>query len=182
MANLIKSAFFLISILYPFLVYWGIGQGLQRWLFILLIVLLIYRCWIAKESQERWVVITLASVVMIISWLLGFDKGLKLYPVIINLSFLTLFAFSLFTAMPIVERIARIKEPDLPANAVPYTRRVTQAWCIFFALNGFVSLMTVFANNERIWLLYNGFIAYFLIAAMMIGEWLIRRRVRGKHG
>ena len=176
----IKTAFLLASIAYPFVVYWGLSQELHAWLLVVLVALLASRVYMAKQTQERWVVLALTVVVLLVAWFVGYEKGLKLYPVMINLSFLTFFGLSLFTEMPIVERIARIRGPALPPHAVAYTRRVTQAWCVFFAINGFISLLTVFANNERIWLLYNGLISYLLIAMMMLGEWLIRRRVRSR--
>ena len=59
-----------------------------------------------------------------------------------------------------------------------YTRRVTQAWCLFFALNGVVALATALAASDEVWMLYNGLVAYGLIGAMFAGEWLIRRHVR----
>ena len=31
-----------------------------------------------------------------------------------------------------IERFARIREPNLSMQAVSYTRRVTQVWCVFF--------------------------------------------------
>jgi uncharacterized membrane protein len=178
MGRSIKTAFLLVSIAYPFVVYWGLSQDKHTWLLAVLLILLASRFWVAKQSQEKWVVVSMTVVVLMVSWLIGYEKGLKLYPVMINLSFLALFGFSLFTSMPIVERIARLREPNLPLNAVQYTRRVTQAWSVFFSINGLISLYTVFAKNEHVWLIYNGFISYILIATMMLVEWLIRRRVR----
>lgn len=178
MSLFIKAAFLLLSIAYPFLVYWGLSQGLHTALLVVLVALLGSRIYMAKEAQERLVVVALTVSVLMIAWFSGYEKGLKLYPVMISFSFLALFGFSLLTEMPIVERIARMREPVLPLHAVKYTRQVTQAWCIFFAINGSISLLTVFANNERIWVLYNGLISYLFMGMMMLGEWIIRRRVR----
>ncbi len=93
---------------------------------------------------------------------------------------LLLFGASLWSAMPLVERIARLREPVLPPAAVRYTRRVTQIWCLFFIGNGSMALFTCLLGNLRLWTLWNGAISYLLIAALMGAEWCVRQRVRRK--
>ena len=78
---------------------------------------------------------------------------------------------------PIAERIARSRVPDLPQPAVAYTRKVTRAWCVFFAGNALVALWTALWCSDRVWFTYNGIIAYALAGLMFAGEWLVRRRV-----
>jgi uncharacterized membrane protein len=102
----------------------------------------------------------------------------KAYPLCINAGLLASFGFSLWRGMPVVERLARLQEPDLPEQAVRYTRRVTQAWCVFFAVNAALSLATAVWGSEALWALYNGVIAYILMGLFFAVEWLIRRRVR----
>ncbi|MDR2625895.1 MAG: hypothetical protein LBC37_06140 [Zoogloeaceae bacterium] len=103
--------------------------------------------------------------------------SLQFYPVLVNLMFLLLFAFSLTQKQSLIERLARRFEPDLPESGVRYTRAVTKAWCLFFLGNGAISLWSIHAGEE-IWALYNGLIAYLLMGLMFAGEWLIRQRVR----
>jgi uncharacterized membrane protein len=62
-----------------------------------------------------------------------------------------------------------------------YTRRVTIAWTVFFAINGSIALYTATSSPLATWALYNGFIAYFLIAAMFGIELAIRFVVMRKH-
>ena len=93
---------------------------------------------------------------------------------------LALFGASLVRPPSAVERLARLSDPDLPPVAVVYTRRVTQVWCVFFALNGGMALATALWASDAVWTLYNGFIAYVLIGALAGVEWLVRRRVRGR--
>src|SRR5215831_7157009 len=50
---------------------------------------------------------------------------LRLYPVLMNVVLLGVFAASLRRGPSVVERLARMREPDLPPRAVAYTRRVT---------------------------------------------------------
>jgi uncharacterized membrane protein len=65
----------------------------------------------------------------------------------------------------------------MPPHGVIYTRKVTWAWCGFFALNGTAALVTALWASERIWALYNGLVAYVLIGLLFAGEWLVRQRV-----
>lgn len=105
---------------------------------------------------------------------------LRLYPALISLGVFGMFFGSLFTAQPMVERIARVMHPDLPPQGVVHCRRVTQAWCVLLAANVLVSLYTAFATSLRFWSLYNGVIVYFVFGAMLLGEYLLRLRLRRK--
>ena len=105
---------------------------------------------------------------------------LKLYPVMVNGLLFAIFAASLWFPPTVVERIARLHDPELPQEAVRYTRRVTQVWCLFFAGNGLIALWTALWQSARIWFWYNGVIAYLLIGSLFAGEWLIRRHMIGK--
>ncbi len=45
---------------------------------------------------------------------------------------LALFSASLLQKQTLVERLARLQEPELPDSGVRYTRTVTKVWCGFF--------------------------------------------------
>lgn len=132
-----------------------------------------------RLPQARTLAIV-AGLVLIGMGLLGHaELGMRAYPVAITLIMLSLFAGSLFHGMPIVERLARLREPELPPEAVLYTRRVTLAWCVFFVINGSISAWTALYASLATWTLYNGFISYCAMGVMFAGEWLCRRRMRG---
>ena len=100
---------------------------------------------------------------------------LRLYPVAVNLGMLLLFGLSLAFPPSMIERFARLGEPDLPPAAVGYTRRVTQLWCVFFVANGAVAAYTALHASRDVWALYNGLVAYLLMGGLFAGEWLFRR-------
>ena len=79
--------------------------------------------------------------------------------------------------MPLVERLARLRDPNLPPSGVRYTRVVTRVWCGFFIFNGSVALFTVLRGDMHLWTLWNGMIAYILMGTLMAGEWLVRQRM-----
>jgi len=111
---------------------------------------------------------------------LALGVAAKAYPIAINLGLLAAFGLSLRRGMPMVERLARLQEPELPPHAVAYTRRVTQAWCVFFVANAGLSLASALWASEAVWALYNGAVAYALMGLFFGVEWLIRRRVRAR--
>ena len=102
---------------------------------------------------------------------------LLLYPASMSASMLIVFGATLFNPPTMVERFARLREPDLPEQSVRYTRRVTEAWCVFFVCNGAIAVYTALYASREAWALYNGLIAYLLMGALFAGERLVRRRV-----
>ena len=102
----------------------------------------------------------------------------RLYPVFVNLAMLGYFGWSLIFPPSVVERIARISEPNLPSQAVVYTARVTLTWCIFFLINGTLALYTALWSSLEVWTLYNGLIAYLAMGLLFSVEYFIRQRVR----
>lgn len=106
---------------------------------------------------------------------------LKLYPVLVNAALLAAFAYSLASPMSMIERFARMSEPDLPPAAVAYTRTVTKVWCAFFVANGLAALGTALWATPEVWSLYNGVVAYLLMGALFAGEYLVRLRFKRLH-
>jgi uncharacterized membrane protein len=102
------------------------------------------------------------------------------YPVLVNAALFVVFAASLASPPSIIERFARLREPDLPPAAVAYTRRVTTVWTVFFVLNGAAALYTALYTSLEIWALYNGLIAYVLIGTVFAVEFAIRARLKAR--
>ncbi len=79
-----------------------------------------------------------------------------------------------------IERFARLMEPEFPPEAVIYCRKVTMIWCGFFVVNGSIALVTALLGDIKIWTLYNGFISYLLMGLLFGIEYLVRRAVKRK--
>lgn len=166
-----------LTLAYPLLVYFSLGRVDVRWVALGLIVLAGLRMW--SEKQRTWVVAAVGAIVLAaLTALTRASWPLKLYPVIISCTMLAVFAYSLVNPPSVIERLARLSDPNLPPHAVAYTRRVTQVWCGFFAFNGGIALVTALWANDHIWALYNGLISYGLMGTLFAGEWLLRQRVR----
>jgi uncharacterized membrane protein len=163
---------------YPLAVYWGLAHLSPRIIGLLLLAVLLLRWSLGGTAAWQRSALALAAVLAGLAWAGDAALPLKLYPVAMNAALLGAFGLSLWRPPSLVETIARRREPSLPPAGVAYTRRVTQAWCVFFLLNGSIALATAVAASDEVWMLYNGLLAYGLIGAMFAGEWLVRRRVR----
>lgn len=120
--------------------------------------------------------LALAPLVVWGIYLLRANVWFKVYPAVMVALALSVFSVSLFKT-PMVEVLARKTGEVLDARGVAYCRNVTRAWVAFLSVHLAVTLATVFAPYE-VWALYNGFVAYVLIGAMFLAEWLIRRKVK----
>jgi uncharacterized membrane protein len=176
---LLGAVLLAVSLAYPVVVYLALGHVSPRWIALLLVVLALARAWVTRESF--WLVAAvLATVLAGASFLGDFWGPLKLYPALVNLVMLGLFGMSLWRGPSVVERVARLRDPDFPPAAVVYTRRVTQVWCGFFVVNGLVAVATALWASTAVWTLYNGLLSYIAMGVLMGVEWLVRRRVRGR--
>ena len=165
------------TVAYPFAVYFGLGTLEPHWVAAALAALVLARA--LATRQAFWIAAAAAAAVLgLASLQAGAWLPLKLYPVLVNAALLGVFGASLVRPPTAVERIARLSQPDLPPAAVAYTRTVTRVWCVFFAVNGAIALATALWASTAVWTLYNGFLAYLLMGALMGGEWLVRRRVQ----
>jgi len=176
---LLAAVLLVVSLAYPVAVYLALGHVGPRWIALLLVLLALARAWVTRESF--WLAAAALALVLAGASFLGDAWGpLKLYPALVNLVMLGLFATSLWRGPSVVERLARLREPDLPPAAVAYTRRVTQVWCGFFVVNGLLAVATALWASTAVWTLYNGLLSYLAMGALMGGEWLVRRRVRAR--
>jgi uncharacterized membrane protein len=176
---LLAALLLLVSLAYPVVVYLALGHVSPRWIALLLVALALARAWVTRESF--WLgAAALATVLAIASFLGDFWGPLKLYPALVNLVMFGLFAMSLWRGPTVVERLARLRETHFPPAAIAYTRRVTQVWCGFFVVNGLIAVVTALWASAAVWALYNGLLSYAAMGLLMGGEWLVRRRVRGR--
>ncbi|MGO4330502.1 hypothetical protein AB4Z48_31665 [Cupriavidus sp. 2TAF22] len=172
-----------LTLCYPVTIYFGLQHWSPRVMALALVALALLRVLTSRQAGWRLLAVLAAALAAVVA-ASNHAMPLKLYPVLVNGAMLAVFGWSLRHPPSLVERLARLREPDLPPAGVAYTRRVTQAWCVFFIANGTVAALTAVLASDRVWALYNGGIAYGLMGAMFAGEWLVRQRVMagGRHG
>lgn len=169
-----------VLLLYPVAVYFGLQYFEPRMLGLLLLCALVLRFSLLVKSIQLnqlkpLVGISIASA--LIGLLIVFFNEpfyVRLNPVVINLSLFVLFSYTLYKPPSMIERFARLQSPELPVEAISYTRSVTKIWCVFFVFNLCVSSYTTLYSSLEIWTLYNGFIAYILMGCIFVIEYIVR--------
>jgi uncharacterized membrane protein len=170
---------------YPLLVYAAIGRFGASGVAAALAALCVARLAVLRLLGRRpfagayldW--LCLSGVLLAATSLYLDDAGaVRYYPVLVNAALLLLFGASLKRPPTIIERIARLRQPELPPAGVAYTRRVTIVWTVFFVLNGSAAFYTAAFTSLETWAWYNGFVAYLLIGALFLGELAFREYAR----
>lgn len=175
MRRIATALAWLATLLYPLAIWLGLARFEPRWLALFLLGVAVLRALASREAV--WLFAAAGALVLVAAtFVLNNGLPLKLYPVLVNGVLLCVFAVSLWKPPTVVERIARLHEPDLPPEGVRWVTGVTKAWCVFFVCNGGIALWTALRASDAAWALYNGAIAYVLIGALLAGEWLLRPR------
>jgi len=177
-----------LVIAYPAAIYLGITHLGPRTLGLALLALLVPNLVLRLAQappEHRRVVVRLP---LAIAALVGLGAALAeprfylILPVLVNLTLLASFAGSLRGPVSLVERYARLQDPDFPEGGPAYCRRVTVAWCWFFAANAVAgAALAVFAPVSW-WALYTGVLAYILVGLGFTIEFLVRKRVFQRFG
>lgn len=168
-----------LKLAYPVLILCAWRWDAPRYVGCALLVLLWLQRWagtgtlatsLRRLSAVDWTVVALLSGASMAIVATNSELLLRLYPSLVNLGLLIAFGATLARGPSMIEKFARLTNPDLSAPAIRHTRRVTQIWCGFFALNGVFSAYTALAWSQSAWSLYNGAIAYGLIGLLLAGE------------
>jgi uncharacterized membrane protein len=170
-----------LSILYPLAAVVGLRVAGPVPVLVVLVLLLCLRSAL-PIARDIPLAVGLAPLIVVgaLALVAYFDvaRALRLYPVFMNVVMLISFVVSLIHPPSIIERFARIMEPDLPPSGVAYTRRVTIVWSAFFVINGSIALWTALRGSWAVWSLYNGVVAYALMGLLFVVEYGVRQRVR----
>ena len=176
-SGVIQTLFFLG---YPFIVYFAYQRletrraaGLLLGLYALSLALRIRR-----PAAEIWRLVRehLGLVLLIgLAIVTGQRFVLQLLPMAVSLYLFGTFGWSLRVGPPIVERFARLVDPDLPDFCVPYCRKVTIVWCVFLAANAACAALLAVVGPFEWWAVYTGAVAYLLLGALFAGEFVVRK-------
>lgn len=166
---------------YPLLVYVGVSRWSPRILGLVLLAALlpglVSKLWTADRAH-LWPVL---RVPLSLFALVGLGAALNeprffyALPVLVNLMLLANFAATLRGPVSMIERFARMQEPELPPGGEAYCRKVTIVWCWFFVANAAASAALALWAPVAWWSLYVGGIAYLLIGVMFTVEYIVRK-------
>jgi len=169
------------SLGYPFLVYFGIGSVPPVVLVLTGLALISFRMLGLRSyaMASYWLAsfaLAAATLILLLVW--RPEMAARAYPIAVSLAVAAVFAMSLRFPPSVVERIARIREADLPPKAIAYTRRVTMVWVLFLLVNAAISASTALWGTLDAWTLWNGFFSYVAMGLLFAGEYLVRLLVR----
>ncbi len=181
MAKLGATLIALLTVAYPLAVYIGLTRFGARGVGLLLVVLLTALMLLRTRGQRREhlvVILRIPAAMVALAALSAFlddARFMLAMPVLVNGIFFVSFAASLRSEVTMVERFARMQEPELSPEKVAYCRRVTVVWALFVALNGAVTAALALFAPVSLWALYTGILAYLLIGALFTVEYIIRK-------
>ena len=171
--NILRLLTYLFLIIYPALVYFGLSRFDERWIALTLLIMIVVRSvFLPKDNKYRtWGLISVGLIIMLLVSIFRDPIYLRLYPLLMTIVMLGIFFSSLFFPPSVIEVFARLgfKDKEMPKYIVEYTRNVTKVWCLFFVLNGVISIYTVFTSLE-VWIIYNGLISYLLMGGLVASE------------
>lgn len=174
-----------VSILYPLVAALAVRAFGPLWVLLALIVLLALRSLLGLTRKvPGGLTYGLLFVAGALALVALYDRHLsvRLYPAFMNIAMLIAFAQTLIRPPSMIERFARLVEPNLPEHGVRYTRAVTWAWCIFFVVNAAIAAYTAAFSSWQVWTIYNGVIAYIAMGVLFAGEFLLRPFFRNAPG
>jgi uncharacterized membrane protein len=164
---------------YPLLIHWVVssGQGGALGEVLVLAPLALVIFWFLGRSRRGRLVLAAIAAGAIAAGVLwhGSDASpVYLYPVphvAANLFMLWFFGRTLRAGQePLITRIARYVHGDLSGDVIAYTRRVTWAWCVFFAGTVLVSVLLFALAPLAAWSLFANILSIPLLVSMYFGE------------
>jgi uncharacterized membrane protein len=168
--------------LYPAFVY-GLKSVLPPQAFTGLALLLVglRAATLGSEATRTWRgPLISAGVVIAVSAALDGQIAAKIYPFALSLAAAYAFGNSLRKPPCLIERIARMGEPDMPAAGQTYCRIVTLIWTVWLVVNAAIAALLAIRASEEAWALWTGFLAYLIMGVLFGGEMLIRPRLRAR--
>jgi uncharacterized membrane protein len=151
-------------------------------LILLMLPLVALACWVVVHARDKtgWFLLLLAAGA--ITYALAREGGHDLAPAAYgvphaagNLFLLWFFGRTLRPGRDaLITRLARRVHGGLPPDMEGYTRRLTVAWCVFFAAQVAVSvLLFAFASIDA-WSIFINILNVPLVVLMFIGEYFYR--------
>jgi uncharacterized membrane protein len=186
MRRFLRAVGFLLVLTYPFLFYLGMGHWHLRVVAASLLAVLTPAFALRYVDRERERPLSLVSIPLtvagfvLLSALVDDRRFILALPVLVNLVLLAQFLASLFRPRSIVERFARLVQPELSPAEVRYCRSVTWLWVLFFAFNGSVAALLALRGPMSLWAAYTGVFSYVLIGLVFALEFLVRRARFGR--
>jgi len=191
--SIAKTLFFITAALYPGLIFYFLvirKTPLRLFsLFVVVFALLVFIAGTSAKSKTKGLSFFWNSALLLglggLCLIVNSAIILKLYPLLMNILFLTAFGSTLFFPPTMIFRFAVMQDKSIKGSLnekriAAYCRKVTYVWCGFFIINGSIAAWTIFSGSDALWSVYNGGISYILIGTLFAGEFMVRKMVQKK--
>jgi len=130
------------------------------------------------RKQPRRQLLAVAGILGMLHWRASEAIAPWLYPVpylAVYLGLLWLFGRTLRAGQQaLITRLATHVHGEISVPMARYTRRVTLAWCVFFAAMALVSLLLFLFEPLPVWSVFNSLLNLPLVVIMYLGEYAWR--------
>lgn len=168
---------------YPLAVFYGVRSGrMGLWLLLACVLLAPTLYFRVKSVRENSVSPALAHLrplaflpvvtlgMLALSATLNAQGFALATPTLINVVLLIVFGSTLRTDTPMIERFARLIDPELNEGQRAWCRLWTIIWCAFFFLNGLLAAIMAMWAPLLWWSLYTSLLAYILMGVLFATE------------
>lgn len=176
-APAIRALLIALGLAYPLLAYFGHATVSPAIFILATLALIAIRYVFAQPGPLTMGPSTLLIVggALIVVSLADRQLAALAYPSLISFAFASAFGLSLWRRPSLIERFARLRQPDLPDAAKTYCAHVTLLWTVWLLANGLIAAALAFGRHMELWLLWTSLINYLLSGTLLGGEWLFRR-------
>jgi uncharacterized membrane protein len=170
-----------LTVVYPVAVFYALTHYTPRVVGLLgvAIVIPLFVLRFRKADKEHLSAVLRVPLIILALLLLGaiFDdqRFVLAMPVLISLALFATFGASLRGGPTMIERFARMQEPELSDAQVAHCRQATIAWSVFFVVNAAVAAALALLEMTAWWALYTGGIAYAAMGMMFGVEYVVRQ-------
>lgn len=171
-----------LVVVYPIAIWLGLTYLGTRSVSVMVLGLLVPTLAIRLRKADRatfWSIVRvpIAILALVVLGAITEDPRFVLaMPVVINVVLLATFGETLRAGqIPMIERFARLGEPDLSVEKQAHCRAWTVRWCLFFVANASIALALGLLASPFVWAAYTGGIAYALMGAMFAIEYVTRK-------
>jgi uncharacterized membrane protein len=169
----------IVIFLYPLIVVIGMNTVGIRWTALIILLFIGRRIigLVITNKEGTRIVLYQAIAMAAIVGIAGASKSafaLRMAPFMISLTFITTFALSLKTT-PIIERFARLSDPNLSDAEARYCGKLTKAWMGVLFANSVLVLCAAFVDNTLLWSILVGPASYALLGSPFVVEYPYRK-------
>ncbi|MEM7607747.1 MAG: hypothetical protein AAF411_20525 [Myxococcota bacterium] len=170
-----------LSVGYPLLIWWSLTRYSARTTSLIALSAIVPLALLRAYRMGRAHVLTVLRVpaaigaALAIGALTDDPRAILATPVLISAALLLSFGWTLREEMSMIERFARMQEPELSPPKVAHCRQMTVLWCVFFVINGAIAGALAVAAPLQWWAAYTSGIAYALMGMLFAFEYALRK-------